>query len=216
MTNYRLHVPIWVTEIPEENEKVVPEPMAMSILQWSGKDRLSQDSWRAATLARCLSGVTVRLTFWPPRSCPSPSSTPEQAWCSSRTGLCWGLWDHPGITLHRFIYCLCVYQNTTPPLFLKLPGQLSRDLRGLPFCSWTCLPPVSFLSWLQKDKSCRDSWGPNTETSPGWNKSQSTMLYINWRAWLPLINHYSHQRCPSFSTVTCPQPQSAGIRLKTS
>lgn len=151
----------------------------------------------------------------PPRSCPSPNSTPEQARCSSRTGLCWGLRDHPGITLYLLLMCSPEYDSTS---FLKAsrPTEQRPQAEGLPFCSWTCLPPVSFLSWLQKDKSCRDSWGPNTETSPGWNKFQSTMLHINRRAWLPLVNHYSHQRCPSFSTVTCPQPQSAGIRLKTS
>lgn len=150
MTNYRLHVPIWVTEIPEENEKVVPEPMAMSILQWSGKDRLSQDSWRAATLARCLSGVTVKLTFWPPRSCPSPSSTPEQAWCSSRTGLCWGLWDHPGITLYLLLMCLPEYDSTS---FLKAsrPTEQRPQAEGPSFLLMN-MPATSFLSLLATER----------------------------------------------------------------
>lgn len=87
--------------------------------------RMSLSQWLWASYSGLVKMDCHKMSVWSdsqadpltPTSCPSPDSTPEQAWCSSRTGLSWGLRDHPGITLHSFIYCLCVYQNTTPPLF---------------------------------------------------------------------------------------------------
>lgn len=52
----------WPWASGHEEPTVIPE-----------RQRLSQDRWRAATLARCLSGVTVKLTLWPPGHAPLPT-----------------------------------------------------------------------------------------------------------------------------------------------